>query len=289
MRSLTKRKASIVATRAADRSRVHLKFTDVTLANGPKDGIAPMLDCRIRLIYPVIRHTLRTLVFFAVTPYAFVGCERPPTLESTVADAPLLVEPTTLDMGDLLPGVPVVKSVRLTNRSLTPLRVTKAIADCGCTTPSWPDSPIAPGESVDTTVEIEAGTEQGVTLTKRVTYMLENGSPTFLTVTGKVGMFLRFSPSSFTAPSNDDREGWAAPAVIQIESADGEQFSIASLSPDIATAGSAERSLTQTVALDWSRWLEAGKPMRLEISTDHSKAPTLSVLIRRPIAKDVNE
>ena len=55
-------------------------------------------------------------------------------------------------MGDLVPEIAVTKQVTLTNHTAAPITILRAIADCACTTPSWPMEPIEPGESVETDI-----------------------------------------------------------------------------------------------------------------------------------------
>ena len=223
------------------------------------------------------------------------GCEDPSqagkspgavgeTVPATMtADGPLAVEPTTLDMGDLVPEVAVTKQVRLTNRSSAPITISRAIADCSCTDPSWPEEPIAPGETVETDITMTPGLKQGVTLTKRVTFDIEGGEPVFLTVVGRVGMFIEYGPDFLEGPSDDAEVPPAAS--IEFASADGTAFKITAVEPAIAVDDptAAASAVRHAVRIDWTKWRAASKPLKFTVTTDHSKAPPLVTIIRRPV------
>ncbi|GAA5220631.1 DUF1573 domain-containing protein [Membranihabitans marinus] len=56
------------------------------------------------------------------------------------------------DFGDVVSGDKVKNVFKFTNTGSEPLIISDVKASCGCTAPSWPKEPIAPGESS----EIEA-------------------------------------------------------------------------------------------------------------------------------------
>jgi hypothetical protein len=201
------------------------------------------------------------------------------TATNAPAADPLAVEPTTLDMGDLVPGESVTKRVKLTNRTNKPMKVTNAVADCSCTTPTWPANPIAPGATVETDISIKPGPKQGVSLTKRVTFTLEDGSLAFLTVVGKVGLFIEQSTETLRGPSDDI----AAPAneTITLRGADGTPFKIDAVEPAFVTADNAETALNHTLTVNWAKWRELKKPLKITILTNHPKSPELVVSVRR--------
>jgi hypothetical protein len=172
--------------------------------------------------------------------------------------------------------------VRITNHTTAPITIARAVADCSCTDPSWPEEPIAPGETVETDITMTPGLKQGVTLTKRVTFDVEGGEPVFLSVVGRVGLFVEYSPDFRAGPADDAAS--PAPAAIALKSADGTAFTITAIEPAIATAPSDSAAVREhTVEVDWSKWRELGKPMKLTIMTDHPKAPPLVTIIRRPV------
>ncbi len=56
-------------------------------------------------------------------------------------------ESETHDFGSIKEGVQATWDFKFTNTGKEPLVITNVQAACGCTTPSWPKEPIAPGES----------------------------------------------------------------------------------------------------------------------------------------------
>ncbi len=210
------------------------------------------------------------------------GCDASnasPVVALQTAEPSLTVEPTTLDMGDLVPDVAVVKRVTLTNRSNKPVTITSAIADCACTTPTWPVDPIAPGASVETDITMKPGPKQGVTLTKRVTFSIEGGELLFLNVVGKVGLFIEISQEMLRAPADEIA---APPAMaLTLRGADGTAFRVLAIDPPVATADTDQSALTHTLQVDWAKWRDAKRPNKLSITTDHPKTPDLMVMVRR--------
>lgn len=50
------------------------------------------------------------------------------------------------DFGEIIQGEVVEHHFEFTNTGGTPLIISKIIATCGCTAPTWPKGPIKPGE-----------------------------------------------------------------------------------------------------------------------------------------------
>ncbi|MFM7052966.1 MAG: DUF1573 domain-containing protein [Planctomycetota bacterium] len=208
-----------------------------------------------------------------------------PDAPATASAKPALtVEPAVLDMGLLVPENEYVKTVTLTNNTRSPLRIARAIADCGCTTPTWPDEPIAPGASVETAITMKPGEKQGVRLDKKVTFDVEGGDPVVISVVADVALFIRHAPEAVQAPADGEQ---AAPAEIVLESADGVPFRVLEVSPAIVAVDAAwgSKAARHAVRIDWESWRAANRPLRLKIVTDHEQAPAMSVAIRRAPAQ----
>lgn len=216
------------------------------------------------------------------------GCGDRSATASGTANAPatapatdLVVQPTTLDMGDLVPDQTVTKRVKLTNRGSKPLTITNAVADCSCTTPTWPSEPIAPGATVETDISIKPGLKQGVSLTKRVTFSVEGGEPVSMTVIGKVGLFIKQSTDMIIAPADDVATPDAG--TITLEGADGNAFKIESVEPAFVSTTLGTTGLHHTISVDWVKWREMKKPLKITILTNHPKTPELVVMVRRTV------
>ncbi len=93
---------------------------------------------------------------------------------------------TEFDFGVVEDGEKVSHVYKFTNTGNEPLVITNAKGSCGCTVPSWPKEPIAPGDKGEIKVEFNSKGKKGKQ-TKRVTIdaNIPNGQ-TFLTIKGEV-------------------------------------------------------------------------------------------------------
>lgn len=63
------------------------------------------------------------------------------------------ISESNVDLGNIEFGGKAVTTVQIKNTGNKPLIISEAKASCGCTVPSWPKEPIAPGKTADMTVE----------------------------------------------------------------------------------------------------------------------------------------
>ena len=142
---------------------------------------------------------------------------------STTADVDLdlTFEPESLQLGMMQPGVPKTGVIMITNNGADPVKIKKAIASCGCTTPNWPREPIGPGESAEIEITLKPSIKQGQKLSKRVTLQMEAGPPQVLKVEGEVGLFVKVSPSYLDASKKMD----SGQAMFMLDSEDDIEFS----------------------------------------------------------------
>lgn len=206
------------------------------------------------------------------------------TQDNPPADAPpvarLVFDPPLLDLGPLVPEVPTVGKVKIRNVTDGPLRIVKAVANCSCTKPNWPTEVIAPGATAETEITMTPGVQQGVKLVKVVTFEIAGGGVENYTVQGDVGLFLTLAPESLKAPATPESDS-ETPSVFTLESADGTPFRVVSIDPAIGSSPGTEPALSQTVVIDWAKWREQKRPIKVAIKTDHPKAPTFSPVIKR--------
>ncbi len=97
---------------------------------------------------------------------------------------------TEYDFGTVMEGEKVVHVYKFKNTGDEPLIISNAKATCGCTVPSWPREPIAPGESSEIKVQFDTknkGKVGGQLQSKRVT-ITANTDPvnSYVTIKGKV-------------------------------------------------------------------------------------------------------
>jgi len=67
----------------------------------------------------------------------------------------------SIDFGDLTQGDKVSHTFELTNTGSTPLIISNVAATCGCTVPSWPKEPIAPGKTAKIEVSFNSTGKMG--------------------------------------------------------------------------------------------------------------------------------
>lgn len=192
----------------------------------------------------------------------------------------LAFDPPLLDLGALVPEVPTVGKVKIRNLSDKPLRIVRAVANCSCTKPNWPTETIAPGATAETEITMTPGVAQGVKLVKVVSFEIDGGGIENYTVQGDVGLFMTMEPESLKAPATIDEDS-SAPSEFTLKSVDGTPFKVISIEPAIGASPGKDPAMTQTVIIDWAKWREQKRPIKVSIKTDHPKAPTFTPVLKR--------
>jgi hypothetical protein len=88
------------------------------------------------------------------------------------------------DFGKIKQGVPVNTSFEIKNLGTTPLVIESATGSCGCTTPTVPKEPIAPGATAKLPVNYNAAAMGAFTKTVTVKFAGIT-EPKVLTITGE--------------------------------------------------------------------------------------------------------
>lgn len=92
---------------------------------------------------------------------------------------------TTHSFGKIKQHVPVTTNFAFTNISNKNIIIESATAECGCTTPEYPKTPIEKGK--DGTIKVTYNAENPGKFTKRVTVKVANiAQPVILTIDGEV-------------------------------------------------------------------------------------------------------
>ncbi len=68
---------------------------------------------------------------------------------------------SNVDLGNVSFGGKAITTVQIKNTGDKPLIISDAKASCGCTVPTWPKEPIAPGKSAAMTVEYKTTSKAG--------------------------------------------------------------------------------------------------------------------------------
>ena len=92
---------------------------------------------------------------------------------------------TTHSFGKIKQHVPATTQFTFTNTGDKNLIIETATAECGCTTPDYPKTPLAKGKTA--TIKVTYNAENPGKFTKRVTVKFANiKEPTVLTIDGEV-------------------------------------------------------------------------------------------------------
>ena len=92
----------------------------------------------------------------------------------------------TYDFGTVTEGEIVSKTFSFTNTGSEPLIISDAKGSCGCTVPSKPTAPIAPGDTGEITVQFNSKNKKGARNQKVTVTANTNPAQTFIYLTGTV-------------------------------------------------------------------------------------------------------
>ncbi|THH42097.1 DUF1573 domain-containing protein [Neolewinella litorea] len=98
----------------------------------------------------------------------------------TSAVARMTFEENEFQFGEVKEGAIVRHTFRFTNTGRTPLLITDARSTCGCTVPSYPEQPIAPGASG--TVEVVFNTAHKYGRQRKPVTLTANTYPSMTTI-----------------------------------------------------------------------------------------------------------
>lgn len=77
-------------------------------------------------------------------------------VNAQVAGPVITFKENSKDFGDITQGQQVAHTFVLTNTGKQPLIISNVAATCGCTVPSWPKEPVAPGKSAEIKVSFNS-------------------------------------------------------------------------------------------------------------------------------------
>jgi uncharacterized protein YxeA len=122
--------------------------------------------------------------------------------ETKVSNATIDFESKVVDYGVIEHNADGKRKFVFTNNGTDPLIIKNAKGSCGCTVPTWPREPIAPGETAE--IGVKYATNRVGKFTKTIT-LTTNASkkPTILTVKGEV------NPAPKDAAAPEKKKGGA--------------------------------------------------------------------------------
>ncbi len=122
--------------------------------------------------------------FLSMIILAMYGISQNAANASSFFGAAFSWEKTTHNFNQIPQGTPVTAEFEFTNTGDAPLIITHAKGSCGCTVPSYPKEPIAPGQTGKIKAQFNAAA-MGV-FNKTVTLTANTGQPAVLTIKGEV-------------------------------------------------------------------------------------------------------
>lgn len=118
-----------------------------------------------------MKKLLFTLSFIAIGTWAFAQ-----TTETANPNAPVIeFKEKVLDYGTIEKGADGVRTFVFTNTGNEPLIITATKGSCGCTVPTKPTDPIAPGETGE--IKVKYDTNRVGAFTKTVTVSSNSTTP----------------------------------------------------------------------------------------------------------------
>lgn len=118
------------------------------------------------------------------------GCKNTPESKAKAHGEEIWFEETLHNYGEIPVGSDGRWSFVFRNMGHEPIVVNRVRSTCGCTVPSWPREPVAPGDSARVTVEYNTA-QTGTFLKSVFVYSTAANSPVKLQIKGKV-----FAPES---------------------------------------------------------------------------------------------
>ncbi len=194
----------------------------------------------------------------------------------------LRVIPAEFQLGNIEPGSSHPRTFLIENVSADPITITRAVTSCKCTTTtSVANRVLAPGESIDFQVTLDAPRTPGVKEAK-VQLLMEGGLRLVqLILEGDVTMAVKASPPYVGGPKGGQSTG-----VIKLEAIDGQPFSVLSaggIVPSGEGNPAAQARPEHTLSWDLADGPDLTNHLWWVVYTDHPDCPVLPLRIRNPM------
>lgn len=140
-----------------------------------------------------MKKLLMALSFMMIGTFAFAQEANPNAPEMNF-------ENEVIDYGVIPQGADGKREFVFTNTGKEPLIITNAKGSCGCTVPTWPKEPIAPGE--EAVIKVKYDTQRIGNFTKTVTITSNaKNSPKVVRIKGIV----KKKPAAKTTPEKEEK------------------------------------------------------------------------------------
>jgi ankyrin repeat protein len=192
-------------------------------------------------------------------------------------------EPEALELGEMVVEIPARGSVRLVNVTDAPVRIERSVPSCGCTALGTPAEPIAPGEYAEIEITMSPGSRPGIRMSKNITFVIEGYDSQVFTVGGNVTAYVAVSPDILNAPASPDDVSAAESGRVKVSSSDGTAFVVTASTPAVFKDLPQTPATEHDLEIDWNSWQDSRRPVRVQLATDHPKAPTVAFTVRRSL------
>ena len=132
------------------------------------------------------------LILAVITAFSFTSCKenaaskvsKEKVAEAETRDAnagkfpKMIFTETEFDFGTIDQGTSVEHVFEFTNTGEAPLVIVSAKSSCGCTVPTYPKTPVAPGDTAEMLVKFNGSGKNQVSKTVTVTANTETGKET---------------------------------------------------------------------------------------------------------------
>ncbi len=184
-------------------------------------------------------------------------------------DAPVVVhaEPAQLFLGEVSTGDVGTGVIKLVNTGDKPMRLIECKSSCGCTTTNCPTGEeIPPGGFVELPVRMNAGAVPQESMSKTLTYIIEDHPMISVPVSAKIVSYIALDPEVLDTDVSLDGK-------ITLRAIDNQPFVITSMIPPIITEFDTEPKAEQTVTIDWDKFVNSGYRggSKLIFYTNHPK------------------
>ncbi|MGW8317444.1 MAG: DUF1573 domain-containing protein [Bacteroidales bacterium] len=122
---------------------------------------------------------------FSLITILVSGCKNTPETKAKAHGEEIWFEETLHNYGEIPVGSDGQWSFVFRNLGKEPIVVNRVRSTCGCTVPSWPREPVAPGDSARITVEYNTA-QTGTFLKSVFVYSTAANSPVKLQIKGRV-------------------------------------------------------------------------------------------------------
>ncbi len=138
-----------------------------------------------------MRNKFQSAIWLLVlVPLLLTGCKNTPESKARAHGEEIWFEEILHNYGEIPVGSDGQWSFVFRNIGKEPIVVNRVRSTCGCTVPSWPREPVAPGDSASITVEYNTA-QTGTFLKSVFVYSTASNSPVKLQIKGRV-----FAPES---------------------------------------------------------------------------------------------